>query len=364
MKLNTRLGIVAGGLTGAAVFVWVAIIIVLQQPTIQPTNSDQTIVVETTTNTDTTTVVTAPLESPRQLDGVTVSPDQANLYPIALMIENAAFDGVRPQFGLSSAQVVYEVVVEGGITRFMALFGGDMSEKIGPVRSARPTYLEFASEYDALYGHAGGSPEAMQAISGLGLKDLSALAADSRFFVRDGSRVAPHNLFTSNDLLTLARRDKSLSPDMATFSSWLFKADEPVKDVTPTTHSVTIDFGSGPLYVVSYAYDPLTNIYQRYNGGVLQHDAVNNQILTAKNVIVQMVPAAIPAGDDGRVNFAVTGQGVAYIVRDGQVITGTWSKTDRAGRTTWLDSNGNLIALDRGTTWIEVLPVTGTISYQ
>jgi hypothetical protein len=195
-KRNLILGIIAGVLVLLSIGTWLGVYWVARTPTQIQSNLFQT----SRSAVDTPVVEPTPEvnELARQTDGVLVETSQAKLYPIAVMIENAAFGGVRPQAGLSYAQIVYEVVVEGGITRFMAIYAGDMPDVIGPVRSARPTYLEFAAEYDALYGHAGGSPEALQAISGLQVKDLSALAADSRFFYRDGSKVAPHNLFTSS----------------------------------------------------------------------------------------------------------------------------------------------------------------------
>lgn len=360
-RRNVILAILAGVLVILAVATWIGVYWVMQT---------QTTVVEMVVKPSVTnTVVAEQVEEEvvtkmaRQTDGVLVDPSQAKLYPIAVMIENAAFGGVRPQSGLSFAQIVYEVVVEGGITRFMAIYAGDMPEVIGPVRSARPTYLEFASEYDALYAHAGGSPEALQAIDGLAIKSLSALANDSRFFYRDGSKVAPHNLFSSANLLALARRDKGLDTKIAEFDSWVFKDEARPKTKPDVDVWLTIDFGSGPLYVAQYRYTYKTNSYSRWTGDEEQIDAVTGKPFAIKNVIVQVVPAAIPAGDGGRINFNVTGEGKAYIARDGVVVEGTWKKASRTSRTLWYDSTGKEVALNRGATWIAVLPETGTIDY-
>lgn len=358
------LTVVASLLSLAAIGVWIGIVLVWRnQAQIAPITTTPTTVVAVTQPTK-KPKVKKPNLAARQTDGVLVAQDQSDLYPIALMIENAAFGGVRPQAGLSYAQIVYEMVVEGGITRFMAVFAGDMPKVIGPVRSARPTYLEFVSEYDALYGYAGGSPEALSAISGLGLKDLSALTADSRFFYRDISRVAPHNLFTSDQLLELARRDKQLASATAAFDSWQFQDDDKPMRAPMDPNYVSIDFGSGPLYAVKYIYDYATNTYRRYHGGQEHLDATTGKPIQVKNVVVEIVPPAIPAGDEGRVNLAVTGEGKVYIARDGQVIEGTWRKADRTTRTLWYDDSGQQIPLDRGNIWIEILPQTGTIDYQ
>lgn len=354
------LGILAGLLVIFAVAIWLGVYWVMQT---QTTVAEMVVKPVTTNTVVVEQVDEVANEAARQTDGVLVEPNQAKLYPIAVMIENAAFGGVRPQAGLSFAQVVYEIVVEGGITRFMAIYAGEMPEVIGPVRSARPTYLEFASEYDALYAHAGGSPDALQAIDGLAIKSLSALVEDSRFFYRDGSKVAPHNLFTSSNLLALARRDKGLDTEIAEFDSWIFKNDTKPKTKPNTDLSLTVDFGSGPLYVAQYNYTYKTNSYSRWTGGEEQIDAVTGKPLVIKNVIVQVVPAAIPAGDDGRVNFNVTGEGKVYVARDGEIIEGTWKKADRTSRTLWYDSVGKEITLNRGATWIAILPETGTVDY-
>lgn len=358
MSLNKKLGIVAGSLTIAASIIWGAIIWANNQRTITIQNPEviNRVTPELTTpaeDTDSDLVE-------RRIDGTLVTADQANLWPIAVMIENAAFGGVRPQSGLSSAQVVYELPVEGGITRFLAVFAGELPEKIGPVRSARPTYLEFSSEYNALYAHAGGSPEALAAVDGLAILDLSALASDATYFFRDQNLVAPHNLFTSQTLLTSARHDKGLDTQTPEYEAWDFKDDEPTNQ--PSTEPLIYDFGSGPLYSVQYTYNSTTNSYDRQDGGDDHLDANTGKIISPKVVIAQMIPAGVPAGTDGRVNFDVTGTGLAYIAQDGKVIEGVWSKTDRSSRTIFRDAQGNRVEFDRGAIWISLIPATGSVT--
>lgn len=359
---NTRLTIIAVALLAAAMFVWLGIFFVSRnQLKLQPTQSDTPIVAPYKSNDQVHEPVVTKI--PRRLDGMLVDKNLDNRYPVAFMIENAAFGGVRPQFGLNSAQVVYEIVVEGGITRFMAVYSGDWPKQIGPVRSARPTYLEFSSEYNALYGHAGGSPEALQSISDMKLPDLSALGTDARFFKRDNGRASPHNLFSHDNLLAFVRRDKNLPDGSANYQSWNFKNDDKPITEPASEKDVDIDFGSSVLYGVHYVYNYVGNNYERWNGEELQHDANDNTILTTKNIVIQMVPAAISAGDKGRVNFPVTGEGKVYVVRDGAVTEGVWKKADRLSRTQFYDSAGNSIALNRGTTWVEIVPVGGKVTY-
>ena len=357
MSLNAKLGLIAGVLSLGASGVWGAVGWSLTQTTALPS----TAVAQVTPILNTSPVeIVSGDDLARRIDGMIVPSGETNHWPIALMIENAAFGGVRPQSGLSSAQVIYELPVEGGITRFLAIFAGDLPERAGPIRSARATYLEFSSEYDALFGHAGGSPEAMAAVDGLAVKDLSALSTDSRFFYRETTLVAPHNLFTNSELLTKALRDKQLVEVEPTYEPWDFKEDSPV--AKPLTEPLSIDFGSGPLYAVDYHYNAKTNSYDRTNGGELHTDAVTGDTLSPKTVIIQVVPAAIPAGDEGRVNYAVTGTGQAYFALDGTVLTGTWSKLDRDSRTIFRDEDGNRLPLNRGQIWLSIVPASGTVT--
>lgn len=295
--------------------------------------------------------------APRKTDGVIVPLDQANKIPAAVMIENLASEGVRPQYGLQKAEIVYEITTEGGITRFMALFSStEEIKQIGPVRSARPTYLEFSSEYPALYAHAGGSPEALAEIDGLKIPDCSALSADSRFFWRDNTRLAPHNLFTSSTLLNYALRDKGMQETESNFLTWKFKDEKKVGIIDQLNEKfIKINF-STPEYQVTWKYNQENNDYQRYYGEQAHKDALTDEIITAKNIIIEIVPPAIDAGDKGRVNFDVNGEGKVYIFRDGEKIEGLWKKNGRENRTQFFTTDNQEISLNRGKIWIEILP--------
>lgn len=300
---------------------------------------------------------------PRHLDGMVVATAQVNEWPVCLMVENAAFDGVRPQSGLSRALVVYEVIVEGGITRLMGVFGGEPITKIGPVRSARDTYIEFVSELNCLYGYAGGSFTATQATQQLGLHTLNALSADGKYYWRDTQLYAPHNLFTSGDLLLLAIRDKQLEDVDPNYDTWTFR-DQPngvAKDAV-VANEVNIDFSS-PSYAVRWVYNQEQGYYERYNGGVLHIDRETGDTLTARNVIVELVPPGTEIEGKGRINFSVTGEGEVLIFRSGEVVKGIWKKANRTTRTQFYDEQGKSIELNRGNTWVEIVPADRSVTY-
>lgn len=317
-------------------------------------------------NTKKTADKAAPISliSKRRIDGMPVATADANKWPIAVMIENAAFDGVRPQAGLSRALLVYEIIVEGGITRFMAVFGGEDASLIGPVRSARDTYLEFASELHAVYTHAGGSYTALQSLRNFPeVTNLDALSADGKYFWRDNSRYSPHNLFTSTEKLTLMLRDKGLLDKTADYTSWKFADNADLPNNASVVNDIQLDF-STPSYSVEWKYNSDAKYYERYNGGELQHDRMNNEVLSAKNVIVQIVPPGWYIEGKGRINFSVTGEGKAYLFNQGFLTEATWKKADRISRTLFYDNTGKEITFNSGNIWIEILPSDRTLTYQ
>lgn len=300
------------------------------------------------------------LTQPRRLDGMIVANEDANPVPICVMIENSASTEVRPQSGLSQAQLVYEVIVEGGITRFMAVYAGEGSEKVGPVRSARDTYLEFVSELNCAYAHAGGSYSAELALYRFELRNINGLR-EYKYFWRDNEHVAPHNFFTASENLEQAVVDHSWDKDdPPNYATWTFvdRIDEPLEDAL----DIRILFGGS--YNVEYKYNAEKGWYERYNGDQLQVDKVNNQTLTTKNIIVQHVSEGTYIEGKGRVNWPVTEEGNAEIFHSGKVIKARWKKEDRQSRTMYYTQDGEEVQLTRGNTWVEIVPPHITTEYE
>jgi len=347
LKTNRRLQIITGivvVLVLAAIATGVAFVVSKQ-------TADHTATFNHNTNKKKKASPKTPTVLPRRLDGQMVAVADANKTPACVMIENAAFEGVRPQAGLSAAQVVYEIVVEGGITRFMAVFGGEHADKVGPVRSSRDTYLEFASEYNCAYFHAGGSYTAMKAIRTFALRDVDGLL-ESKWYWRDANKYSPHNLFTSTDNMFNAIAAGHSWTDPATYDSWLFKDDQ--HPTTTNATEVNVEFGGA--YNVQYKYNATDNVYERYDGGAAHTDSNTGKILTARNVILEHVPEGMYIEGKGRINFAVTGEGKVEIFHEGVVTEGTWKKADRLARTKFYAADGKEIPLVRGNTWVEIVP--------
>ncbi|MFA6908481.1 MAG: DUF3048 domain-containing protein [Patescibacteria group bacterium] len=301
---------------------------------------------------------------PRLLDGALVDLAKAAHWPVAIMIEN--LPTVRPQAGLTDASVVYEALAEGGSTRFMALYDPQemKTAKIGPVRSSRAYYLEWLGEYDALYGHAGGSPEALTVIREVGVKNLEALSGDGKYFWRDTSQFAPHNLYTSGEKLLFALRDKSLLDKQAAYATWNFTDDTALDSRGNDGTKLTFNFSTGLSYKVTWQYRRQTNDYIRFNADREHTDANTGAQLVGKNVIVQLVPEPTIEGGKGRLEMFVGGTGQAWIAQNGTLTNGTWKKDSRTDRTRFYDANGNEMSMVRGSTWIHVVPKDRPVTYE
>lgn len=300
-----------------------------------------------------------PTIAPRQWDGRMVAVKKRKQFPYCVMIENAAFDGVRPQSGLGSATIVYEIIVEGGITRFMAIFSDTIPDTIGPVRSARDNFLDVAAEYHCPYFHAGGSDTAIARIPKMKLRSVNGLI-EYQYFFRDPFKYAPHDFFITRKNLKTAVKNHN----------WFF---EPWPDVVQWEHvqekdlanflekaqkkkgeslSIGFDFG----YDVAWKYNAKKGVYTRMNAGVPHVDALTEKQLSASNVIVQYVDDGTLLPDKGRVNWPMTGEGKAHIFHHGYLFEGTWKKKSPKSRTLFFDETGEQIPLAVGNTWVEIVP--------
>lgn len=300
----------------------------------------------------------------RVIDGVKVEQGKENLLPVAVMIENLVT--IRPQAGLQNAQVVYEALAEGGITRFMAVYAsGDAIAEIGPVRSARKYFVDWAEEYRSMYVHAGGSPNALQqlATSSLLLEDLNQISGDHPYFWRDSSIPAPHNLFTSSELLAYALRDKAFQEKVGEYDGWKFTSASEKKDRPEEERFIALQYYSSS-YHVRYAYDRETNTYLRFQGDQPHTDRLTNEQIRVKNVAVQFIPTSLLEESSGRLDVETIGEGKAIIFRDGLTFVGTWKKETAEERTRFFTEDGKEVEFIPGNIWIQVAPDDRVIEYQ
>lgn len=290
---------------------------------------------------------------PSALTGLLVDPSFNSRPVTGVMIENSI--AARPQSGLSEAGVVFEAIAEGGITRFLALFQ-DTAPEVGPVRSARPYYVQWAMGFDAGYAHVGGSPEALQDIRNWGTKDLDQFF-NAAAFRREASREAPHNVYTNLPTLWALASSKGYTGSV--FTGFVRKKDAPAK--LPTAKAIDLAI-SGPAYNVHYDYDPKTNSYPRVMAGAPHIDANNNAQIRPKVVVALVMPYGL-ASDNHHSVYGTIGSGPALVFQDGTVTRGQWTKADNASNLSLTDAAGAALKLNAGQTWFTALASESQAAY-
>lgn len=273
--------------------------------------------------------------------------------PVMVMVENSP--SARPQAGLEDASIVYEFMAEGGISRFMALFYEKFPEKVGPVRSTRPYFVQTAKEYNALLLHCGGSTDAFKELKATGLDHMDEMSF-GRYFWRDKSRKAPHNAYTGYTKMQKVF-EKQFDYRFSTPFNYETATEAPSPDVT--VQEIKIPYVKD--YLVSYRYEKSSGQYVRFINGKW-HLMEGGKRLTADNIFVRYVDTKV-VDKALRLEMNLEGSGKALFFKDGQAYTGTWSKVP-GGQTRFLDQNGNEWKLKPGKTWIQVVPTDTQVTYQ
>lgn len=294
------------------------------------------------------------------LSGQPVSRNVANRRPIAVMVDNFSPDA-RPQSGLDKASLVFEALAEGGITRFMAVYLEQDAPKIGPVRSTRLYFNSWAAGLGVIFGHDGGNVDALQQLPSLtSIYNEDANRVSGPFW-RTTNRLAPHNEYTSTGGLR-SYADTHGASTTGSAVSLPHKSDAPVSQ-RPSHFTLNIQFSYGD-YNVTWKYDPSANDYLRSMGGVPHLEAETGKQLRARNVIV-MYTTETSASDPftpGSIHLATEGSNTAVVYQDGQAIEGTWSKPTVGSPLQWLNRQGQPIKLNKGVTWVEVVPVGNQVT--
>jgi len=296
------------------------------------------------------------------LDGTSVSKDLAKRHPLAVMVEN--HPAARPQAGLSKASIIYEAIAEGGITRFMLLFSCYDADKVGPVRSARTYFVDWAEEYNAFYAHAGGAQNALTKIVEDNVLDLN--HNSTAFWRQNDGRALEHTLYTTTPKLYQYAQDSGYDINSSDFIPWKFKTDIAASQRPTQGKGAIIDFSNSDTYKVKWTYDPKSNMYLRELSGTAQKDENTNKQLEAKNIIIAAYTrSAVESGGKTVYDFNTIGSGEIKVLMDGTVIEGTWKKDKAKTRTKFYDKNSQEIKFNPGTTWIEIVnPDTGGVTIQ
>jgi hypothetical protein len=213
--------------------------------------------------------------------------------------------------------------------------------------------MDWLKEYDAFFAHDGGNEDALAKISGYQIKDLPTTKS---VFWRDSTRASPHNEYSNTLNLYSYAQKKGYDVNSSNFEAMKFKTDGPA--ATSGGKGVVIDFSGDPAYRVRWNYDPQTNSYLRSLNGKEHKDRTSGEQIQAKNIIIQTVERTFqPTGSYGSQNyvFKTIGSGKATILRDGQVISGTWKKDSLDSRTKFYDEDNKEIEFNPGQTWYEII---------
>lgn len=273
------------------------------------------------------------------------------------------------QSGLQDAYLVYEMIVEGGYTRLMAIFKDATTERIGSVRSSRPYYLDYVLENDALYVHYGASTQALSDIKTLGINNINGMTYDNAFWRDTSLKLATeHTAFTSMELIQSAieyygYRNTTKINLLLNYS--VDEIDLSEMEGAILANRVYIDYSG--VRSTTFEYDSVNKVYLRSQGtanGTYEHvDYVTKEQYTAKNIITYQVEN-YSVDSYGRQALNTVGSGTGYYITEGYAIPITWSKTSRASQTKYYYLNGQEIDVNDGNTYIEIQPVGRTLTIE
>lgn len=292
-----------------------------------------------------------------------------NERPIAFMIDNNV--NAQPQASLNSTYMVYEIIVEGNESRLMALFKGQDCDSVGPIRSSRHYFLDYAMENDAIYAHLGMSPQADEQMKTFGINNINGQAYDTgaartatSLYWRATHKNAPHNAYTNIPSIKQIAKDKGYSLTSEQESVLNYVEEEVVLDSEDAivANTITIPYSSG--HKVRYEYDAETGRYTRYSKGRMMKDEVTGEKVTTKNLIVTFAENyTLNDGENkGRQDVVTVGSLDGYYITNGKAIKIKCNKESRSAQTVYTDLEGNEIKVNDGNTWVNVCPIDANVT--
>lgn len=309
---------------------------------------------------------------------LTIVDEDSNQRPIAVMIDNNIGNGRHA--GLQESYINYEIIVEGGLTRIMAVFKDKDVSLIGPVRSSRHYFLDYALESDAIYAHYGWSTYAQNDIKSLGVNNINGLYDEAPFW-RDKTIAAPHNVFTSTEKLYAYAEQKDYDTTTTDWNLLNYTTDEvnlsaPISTTTQinpengekekvpvtrdgllTANSVVIPYSY--YQTRSYTYDAERKVYLRFMNDTPHIDKSSGKQLYYKNIIIEQVRNS-QLDSEGRQDLDTTGSGNGYYITNGYAVPIYWTKSSRSAKTIYTYSDGSKVEMNDGNTFVQIMPTTFT----
>lgn len=295
------------------------------------------------------------------LTGLETKYDYRAYRPVAIMINN--LKKACPQMGVSKADIMYECLVEGGLTRLMMVVADYGSlPVVGSVRSSRDYYLDFAQNHDAIYFHAGGSPQAYTEIKNRSINNVDGVnmyTPDT--FYRDAARMKTmgyeHSVMTTGEgIISALNYLKYRTKIKDSFNNpFKFISDGETIKFTGDASHVHIPYSGASI--ADFVYDKTSETYLRYQfNGVKHIDGATNEQLAFKNIIMIFNPTQAVAGDtSGRIAVTTTGTGDGYYVCNGKYVAIKWSKATRDTPISFTYTDGTQLKLNRGKTFVSII---------
>ncbi len=276
-----------------------------------------------------------------------------NERPIAIMVDNDD-KNARPHAGLEDAYLIYEMIIEGGSTRFMALYRGVDTEKIGPIRSSRHYYLDYVMENDAIYTHFGWSPRAMQDISKFGINKINGvLGGDENIFWREKKYKGDwHSAYTSIKNIKDMAVEKGYE-EKTDHKNGIEYSDSYIELPTENT-AKKVNLKYSYKYTTAYSYNEETRLYEKSIDGE-PHVMQSGDVLSVKNIIVMFIgDSALDDGSDRR-NINTTGSGKGYYITNGAYEEIVWKKPARSENTVYKKTDDSPLLINPGKTIVNII---------
>jgi hypothetical protein len=294
------------------------------------------------------------------LTGLPIDPEAALRLPIAVMVDDHA--RARPQSGFNAAAVAWQAPAEGGVPRYMLIFQDEVPASVGPIRSARQYYIEWAAEWNAMFVHHGGSPQARTTLARVGdgewVWNADGIRWEPRYVWRIDERVPPHNVYTDAEHLQ-ALKERLGAEDGPLEPAWSFGPGRP-ESRRPIGSTITVIY---PYETITYRYDAATNRYVRFinTSKTPQVDGADGSIVAPTNVVILRMrfgPLNDGHPENRRLEAANVGSGEAWISTNGVTVQGTWKKASATAPTRLFGPDGKPFTLTAGQTFVQVLALS------
>ncbi|HAE43527.1 MAG TPA: DUF3048 domain-containing protein [Clostridiales bacterium] len=298
---------------------------------------------------------------PSPISGVYYPQELTELRPVAVVYDN--HPSSRWQAGITKAEIVYECEVEGPFTRYLAVFLTESPEHIGPVRSARPYFLTFALEFDAVFVHVGGSSEALINIRDYQMANISGMTSGEFWRYYKTGKEAPNNMYTAMKNLRDAQGYMNYRQE-GNYDAWHFSEDPyPLSELYETQPATSFAITYNKDYQVRYVLNEDIGAFNRYVNNKLHIDEYYDDEIAATNIIVQKLKKVV-LDNEGRLALYNVAEGEGYYISNGEMIEINWEKTGIRDRTIYRDKDGNEILLNPGQTWIQVISQNTILDFE